>query len=48
MDALLRGYAIGSLSMTCYGVGADVSLDQEQAEGAAMLPEGVPADQTNV
>ena len=48
MDTLLRGYAMGSLSMTCYGVGADVSLDQEQAEGAAMLPEGVPADQTNV
>ena len=48
MDALLRGYAMGSLSMTCYGIGADVSLDQEQAEGAATLPEGVPADQTNI
>ena len=48
MDALLRGYAMGSLSMTCYGVGADVNLDREQAEGAAMLPEGVPADQTNI
>ena len=48
MDALLRGYAMGSLSMTCYGIGADVSLDHEQAEGAATLPHGVPADQTNV
>ena len=48
MDALLRGYAMGSLSMTCYGVGADVNLDREQGEGAAMLPEGVPADQTNI
>ncbi len=48
MDALFRGYAMGSLSMTCYGVGADVNLVNEEAEGAATLPEGVPADQTNV
>jgi 4,5-DOPA dioxygenase extradiol len=47
-DAMLPGCSLGGISMTCYGVGADVSLDQEQAEGAAMLPEGVPADQTNV
>ena len=46
VDPLVRGYAMGSLSMTCYGVGADVGCRQEQ--GAATLPEGVPADQTNI
>jgi 4,5-DOPA dioxygenase extradiol len=46
-EALLRGYALGSLSMTCYGVGADVTL-AEEGEGAAGLPPDVPADQTNI
>lgn len=46
MEPLVRGYAMGSLSMTCYGLGANVGC--EEAEGAAELPEGVPADQTNV
>jgi 4,5-DOPA dioxygenase extradiol len=45
-DPLIRGYAMGSLSMACYGVGADV--DCERAEGAATIPEGVPADQSNI
>ena len=45
--ALLRGYSMGSISMTCYGVGMDVAVS-EQAEGAAELPENVPADQTNM
>ena len=45
--ALVRGYAMGSLSMTCYGVGVDPSLCVE-AEGAAQLPNNVPADQTNM
>jgi 4,5-DOPA dioxygenase extradiol len=44
--ALLRGYALGSISMTCYGLGTDLSLC-ERPEGAAGLPPGVPADQTN-
>ena len=45
MDAFLRGYAMGSLSMTCYGVGLDAGC--ADADGAAELPEGVPPDQTN-
>jgi len=45
-EALVQGYAMGSLSMTCYGVGAD--LDCNRAEGAATIPEGVPADQSNI
>ena len=46
MEPLVRGYAMGSLSMTCYGVGADFKC--EEGEGAARTPEGVPADQTNM
>ena len=45
-NAFLRGYAMGSLSMTSYGVGME-SLPCIEGEGAAMLPEGVPGDQTN-
>jgi len=45
--ALLRGYAMGSLSMTCYGVGMD-DVICEDCEGAALLPDGVPPDQTNL
>lgn len=46
MNPFLKGYAMGSLSMTCYAAGADLSC--VEAEGAADLPEGVPADQTNI
>ena len=47
-DALVRGYAMGSLSMTCYGVGADLALPGGETEGAAELPQGVPPEQTNI
>lgn len=46
-QALLRGYAMGALSMTCYGVGMS-EVACEEGEGAASLPAGVPPDQTNI
>ena len=45
--ALLRGYSMGSLSMTCYGLGTDFA-PQGRTEGAAELPPDVPPDQTNI
>lgn len=45
-NALVRGYAMGSLSMTCYGINAALNCSEES--GAATLPAGVPADQTNI
>ena len=47
LDALVRGYAMGSISMTCYGLGAG-ELGCSEGEGAATLPAGVPADQSNI
>jgi 4,5-DOPA dioxygenase extradiol len=44
--ALVRGCALGSISMTCYGVGYPQAASEEGAS-AAGLPAGVPADQTN-
>ena len=46
LDELVRGYALGSLSMSCFGLEADIAC--EDAQGAAGLPEGIPADQTNI
>ena len=46
MRALVRGYSMGSLSMTCYGIGTNLPCIDE--DGAATLPAGVPADQTNI
>jgi 4,5-DOPA dioxygenase extradiol len=47
VEPLVRGHALGSISMACYGVGTGEAC-AGTAEGAAALPEGVPADQTNV
>lgn len=46
LSSLVRGYAMGSLSMSCYGVGGGGPCLEES--GAALLPQGVPADQSNV
>jgi 4,5-DOPA dioxygenase extradiol len=43
---VVRGYSLGSLSMTCYIVGADLHSEAD-GPGAAGLPGGVPADNTN-
>jgi 4,5-DOPA dioxygenase extradiol len=46
-DALVRGYTMGSVSMTCYGVGVTKEHGEDTA-GAAELPRDVPPDQTNM
>ena len=46
-EPLVRGYSMGSISMTCYGLGAEVEL-RKDAACAARLPRGVPPDQTNM
>ena len=45
--ALVRGYALGSISMTCYGVGVPdgFCIDGQDAAG---LPAHVPPEQTNI
>jgi 4,5-DOPA dioxygenase extradiol len=47
LRTLLRGYALGSISMSCYGLGTEISLPANPT-GAADLPRDVPPDQTNV
>ncbi len=46
-EPLLRGYSMGSISMTCYGLGAEVELRKDPT-CAAVLPAGVPPEQTNM
>ena len=46
-EPLLRGYSMGSISMTCYGIGADVELRKDPT-CSARLPAGVPPEQTNM
>lgn len=47
ISPLLRGYAMGSISMTCYGLGADLTLSADPCD-AADLPSGIPPEQTNM
>jgi 4,5-DOPA dioxygenase extradiol len=44
--AVMRGYSLGSLSMTAYALGEALTLSKSGA-AAAQLPANVPADQTN-
>lgn len=46
-EALVRGYSMGGISMTCVGLGAEVELRKDPS-CAAQLPEGVPPEQTNM
>ena len=46
-EPLVRGYTMGGISMTCFGLGAELELRRDPA-CAAKLPEGVPPDQTNM
>jgi len=46
-EPLVRGHSMGSISMTCYGVGAEMEL-RKDADCAARLPAGVPPEQTNM
>ena len=47
IETLLEGHALGSISMTSYGIGAHVELAKDPT-CAAKLPEGVPPDQSNI
>jgi 4,5-DOPA dioxygenase extradiol len=46
-EPIVRGYAMGSISMTCYGVGM-TGAPAVETDGAAGLPADIPADQTNM
>lgn len=46
-EALVRGYSLGSLSMTCYGVSCE-TIGRREGYDAATLPADVPPDQTNI
>jgi len=46
-EPLLRGYSLGSISMSCYGVGLGAARLEEKLGGAG-LPPNVPADQSNM
>ena len=47
LEPLVRGHAMGSISMSCYGLGADLELRKDPS-CAALLPAGVPPEQTNM
>ena len=47
VEPLVRGYALGSISMSCHGIDAG-AVPERDAECAARLPAGIPPDQTNM
>jgi 4,5-DOPA dioxygenase extradiol len=47
LEPLVRGYSMGSISMSCYGLGADLEL-RKHPTCAARLPANVPPEQTNI
>lgn len=47
LEPLVRGYSMGSLSMSCFGLDA-ASLSCIEADGSATLPASVPAEQSNI
>lgn len=46
-NPMIRGYSMGSLSMTCYGLSTE-GLGCDDLDGSARVPEDVPTDQTNI
>jgi len=46
-EPIVRGYSMGSISMSCHAIGTNLPVKNE-VEDAATLPRDVPADQTNV
>ena len=46
-ELLVQGYSMGSISMTCYGLGAQMEL-RKNASSAAGLPASVPPEQSNM
>lgn len=47
LQPLLRGYAMGGISMTSFGLGVDRLPATKGLHGAATVPPGLPPDQTN-
>jgi 4,5-DOPA dioxygenase extradiol len=46
-EPIVRGYSMGSLSMTCHALGLEPPRETD-AEDAATLPRDIPPDQTNI
>jgi 4,5-DOPA dioxygenase extradiol len=47
LQAIVRGYCFGSISMSCYGIGIEDAKAADTGDAAASLPANVPAEGTN-
>ena len=47
LEPLVRGHSMGSISMACYGLDAEIEL-RKNPTCAARLPAGVPPEQSNI